>query len=362
MKSKYPGIEIINGKNGRSYKVRYRDGAGRQTSKTFRLLSDARKFKSEIDVARSQGGLPTRRANAVTFRELTEEWIASRHHRPKTAKRRDGIITKHLLPTLGTMTLDKIRHGTLQDLVNGWAADGLAPNTIKQHTQILTSILDRAVKNDTLVKNPAKGLALPKVHRKEPRVLTPNEGVALIKAAGDDYAPIIEVLLITGIRWAELEAMNVEHFSARDHTLKVVESKTDAGNRTIDLEPGEAAIITKHLLATGRSSATDGPLFTSPDGHRLNYANFRSRVFMPAVKRAGLTDVSIHTLRKTHATSLITRGHNLKAVQIRMGHASSQTTLTHYAAARTEDVVRTAGAMSAYLNRSDRSAEEEKTA
>ena len=362
MKSKYPGIEVIAGKKGRSYKVRYRDGIGRQTSRTFRLLTDARAFKSEIDVARSHGALPSKRATAVTFAELAKEWVESRHHRPKTALRRDGILAKHLLPPLGAMTLDNIRHATLQNLVKQWSAAGLKPHTIKQHAQILSSILDLAVKNDTLVKNPAKGLSLPKAQRKEVRALSPEECLALIEAAGDDYAPIIEIFLATGCRWAEIEAMNVEHFSARDHTIKVVNSKTDAGNRTITLDPGEAAIITKHLLATGRSGAIDGPLFTSPDGHRLNYANFRSRVFIPAVKRAGLTDVTIHTLRRTHATMLITGGHNLKAVQNRMGHASSQTTLTHYAAARTEDVVLTAGAMSAYLKRSEADPTAERTA
>jgi len=64
----------------------------------------------------------------------------------------------------------------------------------------------------------------------------------------------------------------------------------------------------------------------------------------------------------TVADALIAGGHNLKAVQNRMGHASSQTTLTHYAAARTEDVVLTAGAMSAYLKRSEADPTAERTA
>lgn len=353
--NKHPGIEIIEGKKGRSYKVRYRDASGGQRAKAFGTLAEAKAFKGSTDQARRTGGLTDTRPDKVTFAQLTEAWRQSKRHRPSTALRRDGILNNHLLPVLGHLTLDKIRYSTLQDLVNRWTSQGLKPNTIRNHVRTLVPILDRAVKDDLLAKNPASGLELPKIHRKEARALTPDECISLIEAADDDYAPIIEMLLATGCRWGEFAALNIEDFSAKDHTLRIKNSKTDAGNRTIDLGPEFSNVIIKHLLATGRSGAPVGsPLFTSPKGARLVHANFRARVFLPACQRAGLTDITIHSLRRTHATMLITRGDNAKAVQHRMGHASIQTTLSYYAVATEADRRNTAGAMSDYLARSSR--------
>ena len=350
--SRYPGIEVKEGKNGRkTYQARCRDSQGRQRAKSFKTLAEAKAFKNQADVDRRNGGLPDQRPDHMTFNDLADAWVRSKQHRPTTARRRDGILNKHLLPALGHLTLDKIRHTLLQDLVNFWATDGLAPNTIRNHVQVLTSVLERAVKDDVLRKNPAKGLELPKIHRIEPRALTPDECIELIKAAGETYAPILEIFLATGCRWSELAEMNVEDFSPKDHSLQVRKSKTDAGNRTIILNASEAAVITKHLLATGRTGAADGPLFTSPQGERLIYSNFRRRVFIPAIQKAGITEVTLHTLRRTHATMLITDGHNAKAVQSRMGHASVQTTLSYYAVATDEDRHATSTAMSAYLDK-----------
>jgi integrase len=350
--SKYPGIDRKVGKNGRiTWQARYRDSQGRQRAKSFKKKADAEAFKKQADVDRRNGGLPDQRPDRVTFNDLAGAWVRSKQHRPTTARRRDGILNKHLLPALGHLTLNKIRHSLLQDLVNSWVTDGLAPNTIRNHAQVLAAILERAVKDDVLRKNPAKGLELPKIHRTEPRALTPDECLELIEAAGETYAPILEIFLATGCRWSELAEMNVEDFNPKDHSLQVRKSKTDAGNRTIILDASEAAVITKHLLATGRSGAADGPLFTSPQGERLIYSNFRRRVFIPALRKAGITDVTLHTLRRTHATMLIADGHNAKAVQSRMGHASVQTTLSYYAVATDKDRRATSTAMGAYLDK-----------
>ncbi len=144
--------------------------------------------------------------------------------------------------------------------------------------------------------------------------------------------------------------MTVKDFDPANKALRVNESKTDAGRRTLHLDAQTATAISKHLLATGRSGLSDGALFTSPEGRKLNYANFRTRVLMPAFERAGLTGFTLHSLRRTHATMLVAGGHNAKAVQSRMGHASIQTTLSYYAVATEADKQNAAGALGDYLN------------
>jgi integrase len=345
-----PGITKKKTARGWSYQVRYRDQDGKQRSATFRTAKEAEAFKADIDHRRHHGGLPPVQADKLTFAELAASWVADTDHRHSTARRRDGILDKYLLPALGRQPIGRIRHSTLQSLVNDWKRSGLKPRTIRNHVNILRSILDRAVRDDIIVKNPAVGLTLPKPQRTEPRSLTADECRRLIDAVDNYHRPIIVILLATGCRWSEIAGMDIGDFDRHAQVLHVRNSKTDTGIRSIPIDADDAALIVRHLLSTGRTGcAADDPLFVGPTGKRLEYANFRNRVFNPAVKAAGLTGVSPHDLRRTHATMLVSLGHNVKAVQERMGHASIQTTLTHYASATAHDLKATASAKATYM-------------
>jgi integrase len=57
-----------------------------------------------------------------------------------------------------------------------------------------------------------------------------------------------------------------------------------------------------------------------------------------------LPNIRFHNLRHTHATSLLARGHAIKAVSQRLGHGSIEITLGVYAhVLPTDDATRAAG-------------------
>lgn len=58
--------------------------------------------------------------------------------------------------------------------------------------------------------------------------------------------------------------------------------------------------------------------------------HFRSRVFNPARKRAGLDDVTFHGLRHSAVGFMIELGTHARVIQQRMGHASIRTTFDIY--------------------------------
>jgi integrase len=78
------------------------------------------------------------------------------------------------------------------------------------------------------------------------------------------------------------------------------------------------------------SKPAESPLFQMQGGGILDYNNFMSRVFRPAVARTGMKDVSFHTLRHTTASLLISKGAPITAVAGILGHASTQMTLDVY--------------------------------
>ena len=89
------------------------------------------------------------------------------------------------------------------------------------------------------------------------------------------------------------------------------------------------------MAASQRSSfftASDGSVFSAPEGGPLRPRNFRRRVFAPAVRTAGIVEgFRIHDLRHTCASLLIAQGAGPKEIAERLGHSSPVVTMTVYA-------------------------------
>jgi hypothetical protein len=71
-------------------------------------------------------------------------------------------------------------------------------------------------------------------------------------------------------------------------------------------------------------------MFPSPEGSITQHDNMMKRVFIPALKRAGLRQVSFHSLRHSNASIRIKKGQNLKYLSKQLGHSSVAFTLDVY--------------------------------
>jgi hypothetical protein len=71
-------------------------------------------------------------------------------------------------------------------------------------------------------------------------------------------------------------------------------------------------------------------VFSAPKGGFLRYDNFRTRVWTPAVERAGLAPLTFHCLRHTAAAFMIDDGADPLQLQRRMGHQDIRPNLDTY--------------------------------
>jgi integrase len=102
----------------------------------------------------------------------------------------------------------------------------------------------------------------------------------------------------------------------------------------LTLPAGLVDLLAAHFAVKGLTAAKpDGLVFTSHDGSPLNYANWRNRVWLPAVRQAGVQGVGFHDLRRTNATQLGLSGIYVKTVQTRLGQVDPRLTLAVYAQA-----------------------------
>jgi integrase len=303
----------------------------------------------------------------VTFGEYAERWTSTGPtKRSKTRRRDKGILDKHLLPVLGRTPIRKIKHSDLRVLVSNWIEAGLKSSTIARHKAVMSAIFNLAVADDVINRSPTIGLKIPRIEPGRGTALTAEQANLLLQSIGDDYYPLIYVMLTTGIRWSEAAGLQIRHFKSLDkqpvlvieqglhesqNGLEIEPTKSAAGRRTIPLIPDQVAVIARHIRDTGRNGAdAHSPLFVSPMGGPLAYSNFRTRVWAPTIKKIGLNGVRISDLRKTAITNMVNAGIDIKTFTSIAGHEDVRTTLKHYAKTTQENLVRASEALVAGIS------------
>jgi hypothetical protein len=93
----------------------------------------------------------------------------------------------------------------------------------------------------------------------------------------------------------------------------------------------------EQLRRRGLSEANpDARVFVGQGGKALGYAIFRSRDWLLAPRRAGLTGLTFHDLRRVNAAGMVIEGVDLRTAQTRLGRSDPRLTLAIYAQATTE--------------------------
>jgi integrase len=287
-----------------------------------------------------QGGV--RPEADLTLEAWSKEWLGfSVHLKPKTQVGYQSLLSARILPTFGRLPLGAIQGLAIRRWVAEMHAGGLSASRVKQSHQVLRQILNSAVDCGLLDHNPSQGVKLPRDARSEMACLTAEEVERLACVVPAPYRPLIHVLAYGGLRWGEATALRRRRCDLSGGRLIVAESLADVNGRAVFGETKTYRVrktwIPVFLVEELRAHletmdpAPDALLFTAPKGGPLRTANFRQRVWWPALDAAGLPhSIRIHDMRHTCASLLIRQGVHPKAIQHHLGHSSINITMDRY--------------------------------
>ncbi|WP_366922421.1 site-specific tyrosine recombinase XerD [Metallumcola ferriviriculae] len=224
---------------------------------------------------------------------------------------------------------------------------GRAPATVSRHLAALKSFYHFLTRESAVEKDPTINLDSPKLAKKLPHVLSPDEVVALLdqpdtgKKAGLRDKAMLELLYATGLRVSELMALDVPHLNLE---LGFVRCFGKGAKERIVPMGSVAARCLNEYLEKGRNKLIkhfDEPaLFVNQHGRRLTRQGFWKLLKKYAVDAGINKDIAPHTLRHSFATHLLENGADLRAVQEMLGHADITTTqiYTHLTKSRIKEV------------------------
>ena len=342
----------------------------------------------------------------VWLPEYAEKQLAATSY--EEAKR---SMERVILPALGHLKLSQIQPLHIQKLYDDMALNGYerhgkhydySATTIKRYHATLSGCLKQAVYWQLIEDNPCRRIRPPKMERQqkvkcftleetqeflsfldEPYTVIKrgkehNDGKPSAEHEEVRYIPIqfklfFYLALFGGFRRGELLALTWDDvdFDTGTITINKSRARTQQGtvtkttkNKTSDravVLPAECMELLhshqieqkKHRLAVGTYWQDNNMIFTQDNGKPLGVGR-PSKVFRKCIMRYNeshakkLPEISLHGLRHTSATLLISGNLDVKTISARLGHANISTTLDIYSHAlrkRDEEAALTLGEM-----------------
>jgi len=238
--------------------------------------------------------------------------------------------------------LRQVDHLLIRSYLAVLKENGFSRRSIARKLSALRSFYKYLCRENILARNPMTGVSTPKLEKKLPEFLYPDE-VELLLQMPDRSTPlgirdvaIIETLYATGARVSELVGLDQTDVDYSDGDLRVFGK--GAKQRWIPIGSMAIAALGEYLkrarpflaekASAGRNGVPPGSfaLFLNKNGGRLTDRGVRY-VLGGYVRKAALRrHVSPHTIRHSFATHLLNNGADLRSVQELLGHVNISTT------------------------------------
>ncbi|MER9623282.1 site-specific integrase [Mesorhizobium sp. M0222] len=262
---------------------------------------------------------------------------AAFHIRPKlgAVKLADLTIEKIRVWRDGMVSAQKrLRTGKFAERANSVTVDLSDPEVIRRRrdtaNRTLTTLKaalnwafnNRLVTDDTAWRlvRPYRGTTAARV-----RFLSPAEQKTLIAASNGAIRDLVSAALVTGARFGELSRLRVSDYDVVNKSVFVAESKSGKP-RHIPLPAGGADLFER--LTRDRPGGE--PLLRQDSGAAWAPATYH-RPWKALLAQAKLSDVTLHEIRHTYASTMVRNGAPLIVVAEALGHSDTRMAEKHYA-------------------------------
>jgi integrase len=327
------------------WQARYKgpDGIDRAAPHTFARKTDAEVWlvKAEAEIRDDLWLNPE--DGKVAFGDYARAWVKERPNlRPHTVAVYRYMFRRHLDPFFGNRAVADIKEGHVRRWRKEQLDSGASATSIAKAYRLLKAILNTAVDDGLIRRNPCRIKGAGQDRSPERSGLTVRQVVGLADAIDPRYRALVLLAVFGSLRWGELAALRRCDIDLRTNTITVARSltelsgggyhygppKSEAGKRRV-VYPASIQPQLKAHLQRFVSAGEDTLVFTSPTGAPLRHSNFRRRYWLPALAKAGLSGMHFHDLRHTGNTFTAGAGATLREMMDRMGHSSTRAALIY---------------------------------
>ena len=361
LKGKELGVGISQRKDGK-YQARYVDRWGKRKTIYSKSIREIRKLFREA-VYENENKLNSKKE--ITLDEWFTQWMEiykDKSIRPNTKREYTHIYQKNISPFLGCRSINSFLKSDIQRLIDKAHDSHYGYERQYKIKIILNDMLQRAIEDDLIVKNPVVGIKLRDEKVIKARSLTIDEQNTFFDYCRNTfYDNLFNVAVNTGLRPGELFALQLadidmengyievnktlvyqKYLTDECKTFHIEPPKTKQSYRKVPInricrEYLDRQFYLKKIVAQKRPKQQNNYLFVTKFNTPLN-----TQIYSDAIKSIvrqinlfrPLDDqferFSGHTFRHTFATRCFENGIDAKTVQTYLGHASLKMTMDLY--------------------------------
>lgn len=341
-----------------------RHPSGQRWSKSDPLKRVVKDWADEAEARMRRGDFLDPAGGKMVLSDWWDKWSSIRRVEDATRRKNLSQWKVHVQPAFGTWPLAVIKSWDVEKWVTDMVAREVGPTTVAASLNLLTNILNAAVKHQIIGANPAALVSAPTVPKHIDRFLTRSEADRLLERFTGTSRLFVQLMLETGLRWEEAAALDGRHVNFLKKTVTVEQAlarngklkppKTAAGYRDVPLTGDLVDRFSRHIRDLDRPVFPAPPprvakkqrpsradpdktprVRRPPEEQRLSYTNWLKRVWNPAVKGvpatktrpaiegAGLADPqpTPHDCRHTYASWLGEDGVSPQDLAALLGHS-----------------------------------------
>lgn len=317
------------------------DGLLRPAPETFETKREADGFLVQVQADQARGDWIDPAAGEISFGEYAARWIDERGLAPTTQELYRRLFRLHLEPTFGDLRVNAISPAR----VRTWRAERLTETgatTAAKSYRLLKAVLETAVEDDMIRKNPCRIRGAGKEEADERPVATVDQVLALADVIGLRWRLIVLLGAFASMRPEELAEVRRSDFDLDAGSVWVRRAapelntgrrvigapKSRAGKREIVLPAFIHLDVQRHLEWFAKPGP-DGLVFVGERGAVLRGTTFgrkwrkaRDKVELPQGFR-------FYDLRHTGNTLAADTGAKLKDLMVRAGQSSERAQLIY---------------------------------
>ena len=254
--------------------------------------------------------------------------------------KRDLGKMRQYLEENGISGLNDITEEVLDSYIVYLEENQFAAATISRNIASIKAFFHYLAKEGVIEKDISVGLKAPKIEKKMPEILTPEEVIWLLEQPKGDTPKeirdkaMLELLYATGIRVTELITLKVSDVNLQ---MGFIVCRDGSKERVIPFGAAAKKAMTNYLDKARNVMLFDlqsDILFVNCSGQPMSRQGFWKLIKYYAKKAGIMADITPHTLRHSFAAHLVENGADLRSVQEMLGHSDISTTqvyatLTH---------------------------------
>jgi len=280
-------------------------------------------------------------------------YLPSRTWGPAMKSAVTSVVVRHVLTRFGNEKIAALDKLALQHHVNT-LAESYSRSLVKKVLMQYRAILEEAVEQELIAKNPARKLVMPTTRKPCGRFLSLEEVDALLAQLQFRDRLIVRMFCSMGFRPGELFALRWD--DVEESRVRVDESWSPWGLKEPKTKDSDAYLPMPTTVRTEMETWRGMHPITSPavlvfptsSGKPISPHNYERDVIVPAAIRAGImakppekrqkgtpqrdkaTAVNFQAFRRTFATWMQKTGATIKDVQGAMRHSTPDQTLKVY--------------------------------